>query len=225
MEIEIIEGPGNPAAVISLAANEVCTAEGGSMIAMRGNVNMETTTQSKGKRSIRAGIKRLLGGESFFLNHYTAGSGGAKVYFSTTLPGDMYVLQLDGTGVIAEAGSFVVKSQTVEMEAGWQGLKSLFAGEGLFWLKLSGRGPIVLSSFGAIFSVDVDGEYIVDTGHIVAFEETLNFDITKAGKSWISSFLGGEGIVCKFKGKGKVWCQSHHAPEFGRLLGPMLRPR
>lgn len=225
MNIEIIEGPGNPAAVVSLQPNEVCTAEGGSMIAMRGNVSMETTTQSKGKKSIKAGLKRIFGGESFFLNHYTAGAGGAKVYFSTTLPGDMTVLEMSGTGIIAEAGCFVVKAEAVGLDVGWQGLKSLFAGEGLFWLKLSGRGPIVLSSFGAIFSVDVDGEYVVDTGHIVAFEETLDFNITKAGKSWVSSFLGGEGLVCKFKGKGKLWCQSHHAPAFGRVLGPMLRPR
>ena len=46
----------------------------------------------------------------------------------------------------------------------------------------------------------VDGEYIVDTGHIVAFNETLNFSLSKAGKSWMSSILGGEGLVCRFQG-------------------------
>ncbi|MCI5144481.1 MAG: AIM24 family protein, partial [Candidatus Electrothrix sp. AR3] len=88
-----------------------------------------------------------------------------------------------------------------------------------------GSGKVVINSFGEIYPIEVDGEYIVDTGHIVAFNETLNFDITKAGKSWISSFLGGEGLVCKFKGKGTVWCQSHNATGFGQTLGPMLRSR
>ena len=101
MNIEIIEGPGNSAAVISLAANESCTAEGGSMIAIKGQASVETTTQKKGKGSIKSGLKRLLGGESFFLNHYTAGQGGAKVYFATTLPGDMAVVALKGVGIIA----------------------------------------------------------------------------------------------------------------------------
>lgn len=225
MNIEIIEGPGNSAAVISLAANESCTAEGGSMIAIKGQASVETTTQKKGKGSIKSGLKRLLGGESFFLNHYTAGQGGAKVYFATTLPGDMAVVDLKGVGIIAEGGSFVVKSDTVNVDAGWQGMKSFLAGEGLFWLQLSGTGPVVLSSFGAIYTIDVDGEYVVDTGHIVAFEETLNFTISKAGKSWVSSFLGGEGFVCRFKGKGRLWCQSHHTSAFGRLMTPLLRPR
>ena len=66
---------------------------------------------------------------------------------------------------------------------------------------------------------------IVDTGHIVAFNEGLSFEITKAGGSWISSFLGGEGFVCKFNGKGTVWCQSHNQGSFGGILGPTLRPR
>ena len=68
-------------------------------------------------------------------------------------------------------------------------------------------------------------EDIVDTGHIVAFNETLSFSITKAGKSWIGSMLSGEGLVCKFEGKGTVWCQSHNAQSFGQSLTPILRPR
>ena len=85
---------------------------------------------------------------------------------------------------------------------------------------MKGSGKIILSSFGAIYPVEVDGEYIVDTGHIVAFNETLNFSITKAGKSWWHSFLGGEGLVCKFKGRGTVWCQSHNPSSFGNALTP-----
>ncbi len=224
MDIQIIKGPGNAAAKVVLGAQEQCIAEGGAMLAMRGGFEIETATHSK-KRSIMGGLKRLVGGESFFLNHFRADSNGGEILFSSTLPGDMVTLDLTGVGIVAEAGSFVVRSSTVEMDTGWQGLKSAFAGEGLFWLRLHGRGPVVLNSFGAIYAVDIDGDYIVDTGHIVAFEETLNFKISKAGKSWLSSILGGEGLVCKFTGKGRIWCQSHHAPAFGRILGPMLRPR
>ncbi len=66
---------------------------------------------------------------------------------------------------------------------------------------------------------------IVDTGHIVAFNETLDFTLSKAGKSWMSSLLGGEGLVCKFQGQGTVWCQSHNPKSFGQALGPKLKPR
>ncbi|MGL5836660.1 MAG: AIM24 family protein, partial [Waterburya sp.] len=71
----------------------------------------------------------------------------------------------------------------------------------------------------------VDGEYIVDTGHIVAFERSLNFSIAKASSSLIGSFLGGEGFVCRFKGKGKVFCQTHNPGAFGSTVGSKLPPR
>jgi uncharacterized protein (TIGR00266 family) len=111
------------------------------------------------------------------------------------------------------------------MDIGWQGFKSIIAKEGVFWIKLSGSGDALLNAFGAIYPVEVDGEYIVDTGHIVAFEEGLDFKLSKAGSSWVGSFMGGEGFVARFKGKGTIWCQSHNQGSFGRVLGPMLRPR
>ncbi len=224
MQVEIIQGPGNSAARVMLAQNERCISEGGAMIAYRGEVSVETTTQAR-KRKLGAGLKRMLAGESFFLNSYHARSNSAEVIFSSPLPGDMAVIDLGAVNIVAEGGSFVVRSEGVTVDMEWQGLKSVLSGEGLFWLRLGGSGKVVLSSFGAIYTVDIDGEYIVDTGHIVAFEETLNFSITKAGTSWLSSFLGGEGLVCKFSGKGRLWCQSHHAPSFGGALGPLLRPR
>ena len=95
----------------------------------------------------------------------------------------------------------------------------------MFWVKCSGHGDLFLSSFGSIYEVEVDGEFTVDTGHIVAFEETLEFQIGKAGKSLIGSFLGGEGLVCKFNGHGKLYCQRHNPPSFGAALGPMLKTR
>ena len=114
----------------------------------------------------------------------------------------------------------------IEIDATWQGFgKALFSGESIFWLKCSGEGDLFLSSFGAIYEVEVDGEHVVDTGHIVAFEDTLQFNVTKAGTSLIGSFLGGEGLVCRFSGHGRLFCQSHNPPGFGKALGPKLKPR
>lgn len=226
MQTEIVHSPGNAAARVRLDAGETLTAEGGSMIALGGEVSLETTTHQKGKGGgLLKAAKRLLGGESFFLNHYTAGLAGGEVWLAQTLPGDMMKLALEGQTLIVQAGSFVACSTGVGMEVGWQGFKNFLSGESLFWLRIGGTGRLILSSYGAIYPVQVNGEYIVDTGHIVAFEETLNFKLSKAGKSWMSSLLGGEGLVCKFQGQGIVWCQSHNAPSFGGIIGPKLRPR
>lgn len=225
MNTEILHGPGNAAARITLDPNETITTEGGAMIAMSAHLNLTTSTRQKGQGGLLKAAKRLLSGESFFLNHYTAGSAGGEVYLATTLPGDMMKLALTGQSLIVQGGSFVACSDGVSMDMSWQGFKSFLSGERAFWLRIGGSGEVVLSSYGAIYPIEIDGEYIVDTGHIVAFDETLNFRLSKAGKSWIGSMLGGEGIVCRFQGRGVVWCQSHNAPSFGRALGPMLKPR
>lgn len=226
MDIEIIKGPGNAAAKIHLSSGETCTTEGGAMIAMSGDMQITTTTHKKGgKGSVLKAMKRMLAGENFFLNHFTAGPQGGELYLASTLSGDMMQYPLQGENLIVQGGSFVACEPNVEIDLGWQGFKSLLSGEGMFWVNLRGSGKVVVNSFGAIYPVEVDGEYIVDTGHIVAFNETLDFTLTKAGKSWMSSFLGGEGLVCKFQGRGTVWCQSHNPGGFGRALRPMLKPR
>lgn len=225
MEIQIAHGPGSSAAKVRLSAGQTFTAEAGAMIAMSGNVSLTTSTHKKTSGGILKAMKRLLAGESFFLNHFSAGANGGEVWLSATLPGDMMHYDLKNENLIVQGGSFVACDEAVGIDLGWQGFKSFFSGENMFWVHLKGTGKVVLSSFGAIYPVAVDGEYVVDTGHIVAFNETLNFTIRKAGKSLIGSFLGGEGFVCRFKGKGTVWCQSHNARAFGRKLGPMLRPR
>ncbi|MGK0289903.1 MAG: hypothetical protein ACI86H_001352 [bacterium] len=225
MNVEILHGPGNSAARVQLEANETCTAEGGAMISMNSGIRIETTTHKKDSGGFFKAMKRLLSGESFFLNHFTAESGSSELLLAATLPGDMMQYDLDNETMIVQAGSFVACEHDVEMDMGWQGFKSFISGESAFWLKMSGHGKIIINAFGAIYPIEVDGEYIVDTGHIVAFNETLDFSVTKAGNGWISSFLSGEGLVCKFKGKGTVWCQSHNASSFGATIGPMLRPR
>lgn len=225
MEIEIVMRPGNAAAKINLAPGETCTAEAGAMIAMSGDMQMQTTTHKINKGGILKALKRTISGESFFMNHFSASKQGGEVWLSTPLPGDMQTMELNGQGIVVQGGSYVASSHEIEVDFSWQGFKSAFSGEGLFWLNLNGQGKVVVNSFGAIYPIKVNGDYIVDTGHIVAFDETLDFTITKAGKSWVSSFLGGEGLVCKFKGTGTVWCQSHNASGFGKTLGPMLKPR
>lgn len=225
MNIVIEYRPGNSIARFRLGSGEGFTAEGGAMISMSPDIQMQTTTHKKNKGGILKAAKRLLSGESFFMNHYTAGPQGGEVVLGGTLPGDMQDYELDNERLIVQGGSYVASSPDVEIDMGWQGFKSILSGESIFWLNLSGSGKVVFNSFGAIYPVEVNGEYIVDTGHIVAFNETLNFTLSKAGQSWMSSFLGGEGLVCKFHGQGTVWCQSHNPKSFGQSIGPMLRSR
>lgn len=225
MNIELLHRPGSTAARVTLNPNEGLTAEGGSMISMSGDMQIETTTHKKGKGGIMKALKRMVSGEGFFLNHYTPGLQGGEVILSTSLAGDMMVYDLNHENLIVQGGSYVASEPQIDIDASWQGFKSLLADDSVFWLNISGQGKVILNSFGAIYPIEVDGTYIVDTGHIVAFNETLDFTLTKAGGSWMTALLGGEGLVCRFEGKGTVWCQSHNASSFGSSIGSSLKPR
>lgn len=225
MDIELLHRPGNTAAKIILQEGEVCTTESGAMIAMSGNMDITTSTHKKGKGGILKALKRMVAGESLFLNHFEPKGGSGELWLGTALAGDMVSLTLDNESLIVQGSSFLACEEGIDIDLGWQGFKSILSGESVFWVNLKGQGKIVLSSFGAIYPIEVDGDYIVDTGHIVAFNETLNFSITKAGSSWLHSIIGGEGLVCKFSGKGTVWCQSHNPVSFGKAISSGLRPR
>ncbi len=226
METQLLQRPANTIAKIAFAPGEELTAEGGSMVAMSPGLSVETTTHKRGKGSFRKAGKRLLTGESMFMNHYKCEGDKANLFLAPALSGDIIHHKLEnGKTLVVQGSSYLASWGSVDMDMKWQGFKSLIAKEGMFWIKLSGSGEILLNAFGAIYPVEVNGEYVVDTGHIVAFEEGLDFKLSKAGKSWLGSFMGGEGFVARFKGHGTLWCQSHNQSAFGQLLGPMLRPR
>ena len=126
--------------------------------------------------------------------------------------------------LVVQGGSFIACEETVTIESQFGGFSKFFSGEGLFWLQASGQGNVVLSAFGAIYTVDVEDEYICDSGHVVAFESTLDYQTAKVTKGMFASFFSGEGLVCRFKGHGRIWCQSHSSSSFGTSLKPHLKP-
>ncbi len=224
MNIDIQYRPGSAVAKIQIADSESVMAEGGAMIAVSPNINVETSMFRKEQGGLISAAKRLLTGENIFLNKYTSSGGNGEVWLAPNLPGDLETRTLDNETIYVQGGSYLASSGDIKLDLSFQGAKSFFSGENLFWVKLSGTGQVIFNSYGMIYPIEVDGSHIVDTGHIVAFTDGLNFRITKAGSSWMSSFLGGEGLVCKFEGKGTVWFQSHNPSSFGGIIGPMLRP-
>ena len=227
MSIELISAPAATAARIKMNQGDVVTAEVGAMIAMSPQVMVETTTRSRGgKGGILKGVKRLFSGENFFLNHFTAQADATEIILGPQLIGDIAHHRLEHGSLMVQASGWLASVGRIDIDTTWQGLgAALFGGDGIFWVKCSGQGDVLLNSFGAIYEIDVDGEYVVDTSHIVAYEDSLSFGITKATSGWISSFLSGEGLVCSFTGQGKLYCQTHAPHSFGRTLGPKLKAR
>ncbi len=224
MKIEILHRPSFAMAQVDLIDGESFVSEGGAMVTMTDNVNIETSTFSRGGGGLLKGLKRMLTGESFFLNKFTA-RGEGHVTFAPTLVGDIEHISLDGSkNLIVQSTSYLAGSPTLELDTQFGGMKGFFSGESVFWIKISGAGELLVNSFGGIFAKDIDGKFICDTGHIVAFEDTISYKVKKVG-GWKATILSGEGLVCEFEGKGRLYMQTHNAPEFGKLIGGKLPPR
>ena len=227
MNVEILERGAFSSALVHLEAGEEFTSESGAMYRASSNVSIDVTTRSLGTGGVLGGLKRMLAKESFFLSRYrVTDANRGEVALAPVHVGS--VRQIDvapDAAWICTGGSYLGSGPGLRIDTEFQGLKGLFTGESISFLRVSGSGPLLVNAFGRIVEHDVEAELVVDTGHVVAFTERLNYSISKVGGSWIQSWLAGEGIVLRFSGQGKILVQSHNPSEFGGLLGPQLPER
>ena len=209
-----------------LEPGERVVAESGAMVTQDAHVEMQTSaSQGKGVGGLLKGLgRKMFLGESFFRNTFHAVGQAGEVTFAPGLPGDIAFYDLKGNDLIIQQSSYLASAPTVEIETKWGGFKSFFGEGRLFWIRAFGNGPIALNAFGAVKEIELDGSFIIDTGHIVAFESSLSFKIKRVG-SWFSTFFSSEGLVCHFQGRGKLLIQTRNPSEFGSLIGPKLPPR
>lgn len=220
MDVDIKAGPAFAYGEITLPPGGAVRVEAGAMAMQRGDITIATSTQG----GFLKGLKRSLGGESFFVNDFTAGSGGGIVGVAAALPGDMAMVDLtQGHTVMVQSGSWIASDPEVDVDSSWGGHKTFFSGEGLILLKCSGHGQILMSAYGAIIDAHLaQGETMtLDTGHVVAFDDTIQYSVRKAG-SWKTSILGGEGLVTDFTGPGRIWMQTRSTPDFISWLKSVL---
>jgi uncharacterized protein (TIGR00266 family) len=222
MQIQIDYRPAHSLARVQLAPNESVVAESGAMVGMSTNVAMQT--QSGG---LMSGLKRMFGGESFFRNTFTAQGAPGEVLLAHSLCGDMNLLEMTDAGYFVQSSSFIASTPNVNIETKVGGFKSFFAGEGVFVLKATCQGPgqILVGAFGGVQELVCDGNLVIDTGHLVAWDATLQYSVGKSGSGWIASFLSGEGLVCHFSGHGRIWIQTRNPSAYGQVIGKLLPPQ
>lgn len=173
---------------------------------------MDTSLRMKTK--LKGGLGRFLTGESIFVNEFTAEDIPGEIGIAPGAPGDLGHVYLRGETIFLQNSAFVACDPAVNLETKWQGFtKGFFSGESFFLVRASGQGDLWFNTYGGMIELDVDGDYVVDTGNIVAFTEGLDYSIGKIG-GYKSLFFSGEGLVCRFKGKGKVWIQTRAAGAF-----------
>jgi len=220
MRTEISYGPAFAMGTVHLDVGESVRAEAGAMMAMSASVEIATSAHGGMLKGLR---RTVLGGESFFMNTFTATGPDAHVVVAPALPGDIITRTLTGKTIYLQSGSFLASSTSIEIDSKWGGAKTFFSREGLFMLKCSGVGELLVSSYGAIQPIDLAAgqSYTIDTGHMVGWDEGVQYEVGKAG-NWKSTMLGGEGLIVRVTGPGRVYMQTRSPENFIDWLVPKL---
>ena len=221
---QVEHNPAYASLIVELQPNQTILVEASAMAAMDTHIKMK----SKVHGGMMKGIGRMLAGESLFISEFTAQQERGELYISPGVPGDIQHYHLDGSqGFMVQSSGFVACSPTVEIDTKFQGFKGFFSGESLFLIRATGTGDFWFSSYGGIVEIPVSGDYVVDTGYIVAFEESLEYNVEMLGglsfKGLKTGILGGEGLVCRFRGQGRLWVQSRNLYNLINFLNP-FRP-
>jgi len=220
MQVEIRYQPSYALAMVTLDKGESIQTEGGVMVGMSPGLELQTAATGGFFKSLG---RSMFGGESFFLNTYTANKQGDSVALAPPLPGDVAVIELQGEELLVQSGSYLASSTGVNVETKWSGAKTFFGSEGLVMLRISGKGTLIVSSYGAIHPIELAAgqSYIIDTGHLVTFEEHMQYDVKKVA-GWKSTMFSGEGLVAELTGPGKLTLQSRSQASFLSWLIPNL---
>ena len=208
--------PAYASLILDVPANQTVLVEASAMAAMDVSLQMK----SKIRGGLLQGVGRMFGGESLFINEFTAQGRNGEIYISPGVPGDIAHYYVEpGQNLMVQSSGFVACSPTIEIDTQFQGFRGFFSGESLFLLRATGQGDLWFSSYGGILEIEVSENYIVDTSYIVAFEDSLNYNVELIGglsfKNLLTGVFGGEGLVCRFSGRGRLWIQT-------RALNPLL---
>jgi uncharacterized protein (TIGR00266 family) len=230
MRYQILYQPSYSLVVVQLEQGEAIMAESGAMVSMSATVRLEAKMAGGG---LFGALKSAAGGESIFRTTYIADSGPGEVTFAPSTVGDIMPVTMQGSRFFVQPGSYLAGDPSFNISV--QGsMRGMLSGEGLFLLTVEGTGLLLLSSFGAIHAKELAAgeEYIVDTGHIVAFESGVQYRIEKATgktqgvggflKGMVQSAMAGEGFVCRYRGPGRIYIQTRQLGSFVSQLIPFL---
>lgn len=226
MEPDIRHAPSFAVARCRMSGGERLKVEAGAMMAHSSGMELEARMEG----GLLKGLKRsVLGGESLFVSTYTAPAGGGWVDVAAKLPGDIKTLELDGShSWLIERGNWLASDASVEIETKWGGSKMLFGGEGGFMIHAAGTGRALVASYGAVevISLAADETVVVDTNHILAFVDTVTFDLRRAvqGRT-MQSLKSGEGFVFDFTGPGDIMVQTRNQQQLASWLKSQVGSR
>lgn len=213
MEIKLNGNPDFGEAEVHLASGESVLAEAGAMSRMTDGIDLTTKLMGGFMQSL---LRKFLTKETLVMGCYTAQRAG-YVALAPRYPGTVLQQQVPGQGLILTGGALLACTEGVQVKPRFGGIRQIFSGEGAFILECTGNGSVVLAAYGAVIERQVNETFTVDTGHLVAWEPSLQYRIKGAG-GIKQTLLSGEGLTMEFSGSGRIWLQSRNLHGFTHWL-------
>ena len=228
-----VTGDVDPFLHVSLRKGETIFCESDAMVMMEAPLDLTGSMQGG---LVRAAMRRLANGESFFQQRIEAKRGDGDCLLAPNMPGGMQVLDVGARQYRMSDGSYVAATERIEVNARMQSLgNALFGGTGGFFIgETQGDGQVVVGGFGSLFTLDVapGKDIVIDNGHVVAWDSTLRYEIAASTslsqgllRNLTNSVTSGEGVVLRFSGQGQVIVCSRNRQSFLAWLAEKLNVR
>ena len=228
-----VTGDVDPFLHVSLRKGETIFCESDAMVMMEAPLDLTGSMQGG---LVRAAMRRLANGESFFQQRIEAKRGDGDCLLAPNMPGGMQVLDVGARQYRMSDGSYVAATERIEVNARMQSLgNALFGGTGGFFIgETQGDGQVVVGGFGSLFTLDVapGKDIVIDNGHVVAWDSTLRYEIAASTsqsqgllRNLTNSVNSGEGVVLRFSGQGQVIVCSRNRQSFLAWLAEKLNVR
>ena len=220
MKCEVKYKPAFAAIFITLEPGEKVTAEAGAMVSMDSKLTMKTEFSGG---FFSALMRKFFGGESLFVNVFINETRQPlNLVLTQSVIGDIEEIDLKGRELCFQPGAYIAHTPRVTMGVRWAGFASWFAGEGLFKLKIGGRGKVFFGAYGGITRKTISGQFVVDNSHLVAYEPGIKMKIGLSGGIF-GSVTSGEGFINRLSGNGDIYLQSRSVSGLVGFLRPKVR--
>lgn len=230
MQALIKHEPHFPVVTVDLAPAEELVADYGAMVArspalelrVRLLVGRRPSFFDTVKALCAAVVRRMLGSRGLFMNHFSSTMGG-WVRLASPMGGAIKQLSLrEGAKWKIAPRSFIAHSGPIDMKMTWGSLRAVFSREGVVFLDAGGEGEIWIAGYGAIDEVEVNGSYVIDSGHLVAFESKLAHEVRHASGHIGDTAIPGEGLVLELTGTGRALVQTRNIGALTSWVGRQL---
>lgn len=204
---------------LELEPGDKVIAEADAMSSMAADLDMQAKFNGGFFMAI---LRRLLVGETLFVNHFSNNTNGSRrITLVQPTPGALRCLDLNNETFYLQPGAFLACGEDIKIGVKFAGLISWIAREGLFRIAVSGTGMVWYGAYGALIDKEIDGEYIVDTSHLVGYTPGIGLKLQLAGGIF-SSLFGGEGLVTRVVGKGRIVIQTRSLSGLASWINPKL---